>query len=135
MTDGTVEVVEPRVPEGLGIWLRVRTSGQRYRIAPSRDPRQPRLWRLLVYRCTPGGMPHPAEQPWVGAAGTTREDLPATLAAIRADVNAWLAREECHDLRRWLLTADPSPSGRDGSRSDQGRPVPGEATLGARAAP
>ena len=104
--EGAVEVVA-RGPEGLGFFLKVHPSGRLFRVAPSRDPRQPRYWCLVVYRVTPGGGPYPDERAGSGWGGTRREELPATLAAIRADVGAWLARDECRELRHWLLAADP----------------------------
>ena len=102
--DGTVDVVESRDPEGLGLLLKARATGRLYRVRPARDPRQPRFWCVLVYRCQPGGMADPGERPWVGAGGMTRDELPEVFRTIRADVDAWLAQEQCLELRRWLLT-------------------------------
>ena len=102
--DDAIDVVESRTPEGFGFLVKVRASGQVYRVAPARDPRQPRFWCVLVTRCTSGGMADPSERPWIGAGGMTREELPTALAAIRADVGAWLAQESCRELHRWLLT-------------------------------
>jgi len=105
--DETIDLVDPRSPDGLGFLLKARATGRLYRIMPARDPRQPRFWCFMVYRCTPAGVVNPAERPWLGEGGMTREELPAALAAIRADVDAWLAPEQCRELRSWLLATDP----------------------------
>lgn len=105
-----VEVVESRGPEGFGFFVKARSSGQVYRISPARDPRQPRFWCLLVTRCSSAGVADPAERPWLGAGGMTREELPEALAAIRADVGRWLAQDACRELRDWVLSAPPRAS-------------------------
>lgn len=109
MTDDAFEVVESRGPEGFGFFVKVRASGQVYRVAPARDPDQPRFWCLLVTRCSAAGVADPGERPWLGAGGMTREELPTTLAAIRDDVGSWLDQASCKELRRWLLSALPVP--------------------------
>jgi hypothetical protein len=63
----------------------------------------------LVIRCSSAGVPHPGELPWAGGWGTRWEDLATDLALIRADVNAWLAQDQCAGLRSWLMTPDPEP--------------------------
>jgi hypothetical protein len=107
--DDVLEVVESRTPDGLAVLLRARPSGRHYRVAPTRDPRQPRFWCLMVIRCSSAGVPHPSELPWAGGWGTRWEDLATDLALIRADVNAWLAQDQCAGLRSWLMTPDPEP--------------------------
>lgn len=107
--DDAIEVVESRGPEGFGFFVKVRSSGQVYRVAPARDPHQPRFWCLLVTRCSAAGVADPGERPWLGAGGMTREELPTTLATIRDDVGGWLGQESCEELRRWLLSATPVP--------------------------
>lgn len=109
--DDAFDIVESREPGGIGFVLKARASGRRYRVAPARDPRQPRFWCILVYRCSPGGLADPGERPWLGAGGMTREELPEALAAIRADIDAWLAKTDCVELRDWLLDATPVTSG------------------------
>lgn len=104
-----VAVVESRDPEGLGFLLKARESGRLYRVRPARDPRQPRFWCVLVFRCSPAGVPEPDERPWFGAGGIAREELPDVLRAIRADASGWLAQDQCRHLRRWLLTPAPEP--------------------------
>ena len=104
VADDAVDVIEPRIAEGIGFFLKARANGRTYRVAPARDPRQPRFWCILVYRCSSAGVADPDERPWIGPGGMTREELPAALAAIRADVGAWLAQEPCRELREWLLS-------------------------------
>jgi len=118
VTDAAVAIVEPRTVEGLGLQFKAAATGRLYRLVPARVPGQPRFWRFLVFRCMPGGMADPAESPWAIAGTMTREDLPAALEAIRSDVEAWLERPECRELRRWLLSPDagatrPPPAGRE----------------------
>ena len=104
--DDAIDLIEPRSPDGLGFLLKARATGRLYRLMPARDPRQPRFWCFTVYRCTSAGVVNPTERPWLGAGGMTREELPVALAAIHEDVGAWLAKEECHELRTWLLASD-----------------------------
>ena len=105
-----VDLIEPRAPDGLGFLLKARATGRLYRLMPTRDPRQPRFWCFMIFRCTSAGVAAPAERPWTGAGGMTREELPEALAAIRRDVDGWLAQDQCRELRRWLLAADAEPA-------------------------
>ena len=104
--DGPLEVVESRGPDGYAFHFKVRASGQLYRIEPARDPRQPRFWCFRVRRCLKGGMVEPAELPWLGATGMTRDELDAASQAIREDINGWFAAAALSDLRDWVLSAD-----------------------------
>ncbi len=109
--DDAVEIVASSHPEAHGFLLRARATGRMYQVTARRDPRQPRFWCVVVYRCSPGGLADSTEQPWVGPGGLSREDLPAVMEAIRADVGAWLDEAPCRDLRRWLLAPlVPSPA-------------------------
>ena len=110
LMDDVVEVVETRTPDGLAVLLRARPSGRHFRVAPTRDPRQPRFWCFVVFRCSSAGVPQPGELPWAGGWGTRWEDLASSLSEIRADVDGWLAQEQCAGLRAWLLTRDAEPS-------------------------
>lgn len=121
--DGIVDVVESRGPEGFGFLVKVRTSGQLYRIAPARDPRQPRFWCMMIFRCSSAGVADATELPWLGAGGMSRDELPEKLGAIRADVDGWLAEEACGELRRWILEAPPVPALPAAQRVGRARPV------------
>ena len=116
VTESGVDIVESRDHEGLGFLLKARPSGRLFRVRPARDPVQPRFWCVLVFRCSPGGAPDPDERPWVGAGGMTRDEIPAKLATIRADVGAWLAEPQCHELRDWILAHEPAPAPPGASR-------------------
>ena len=105
VTDTAIDVVVPRTPEGLGFQIKVRATGRVFRIEPTRCPGQPRYWCFRIYRCTSAGMADATERPWYGAAGMTRDELPAATQAIRADVEGWLAEEGNRELRGWLLAA------------------------------
>ncbi len=104
MVDVQIDVVDSRDREGFGFLIKARESGRLFRVRPVRDPSQPRFWCVMVYRCMPGGAAEPGERPWVGEGGLTRDELPTVLAEMRADIATWLARDQCRELRRWLLT-------------------------------
>ena len=112
--DDGVEVLETAHPGPHAFLLKARASGRIYRVAPVRDPEQPRFWCVVVSRCSPAGLVDAAEPSWVGPGGIDREDLPAVIGAIRADVDGWLAGAPCRDLRRWLLAPAPDPPARGG---------------------
>ena len=86
-----VEVVEERNADAYGFTVKVLANGLLHRILPVRDPHQPRFWCVVVFRCSPGGIPDASEQPWVGLGGLRREELKETMSAIRADPSSWLA--------------------------------------------
>lgn len=104
-----VEVVGSSSPEGVGFLIKASASGCLFRVAPVRDPRQPRFWSIRVHRCTRAGVADPRELPWMGPGGMSREQLPDAFATIRADVGAWLAQPDCRNLRTWLLAQIPDP--------------------------
>ena len=98
-----VEVVEDRNAEAYGFTVKVLANGLLHRILPVRDPHQPRFWCVVVFRCSPGGVPDAAEQPWVGLGGLRREELKETMSAIRANPSSWLAEAAHGQLRDWML--------------------------------
>jgi hypothetical protein len=108
-----VEVVEERNADAYGFTVKVLANGLLYRILPVRDPHQPRFWCVVVFRCSPGGVPDASEQPWVGLGGLRREELKETMSAIRANPSSWLAETAHGQLRDWMLAgtpvADPAP--------------------------
>jgi len=119
--DDAVDVVGSNTPEGVGFLIKARESGCLFRIAPARDPRQPRFWCVRVHRCTRAGVADPREMPWMGPGGMSREELPEAFATIRADIGAWLGQQQCRDLRRWLLAQVPDPPAIPLSGTDRGR--------------
>jgi hypothetical protein len=104
-----IEIIEERPPDAYGFTLKTRANGLLHRILPLRDPRQPRFWCVVVYRCSSGGLPDPNERPWIGPGGLKREDLRETMGAIRADPTAWLADAAHGPLREWILAAGTEP--------------------------
>ena len=104
-----VEVIDERHPDAYGFTVKARGNGRLHRVVPARDPRQPRFWCVVVYRCTPSGLPDASERPWLGRGGLRREDLPDAMLAIRADPGAWLAEEAHRALREWMLAPTPEP--------------------------
>jgi hypothetical protein len=98
-----VEVVEERNADAYGFTVKVLANGLLHRILPVRDPHQPRFWCVVVFRCSPGGVPDASEQPWVGLGGLRREELKDTMSAIRANPSSWLAETAHGRLRDWML--------------------------------
>ena len=98
-----VEVVEERNADAYGFTVKVLANGLLHRILPVRDPHQPRFWCVVVFRCSPGGIPDASEQPWVGLGGLRREELKETMSAIRADPSSWLAETAHGKLRDSML--------------------------------
>jgi hypothetical protein len=104
-----VEVVEERNADAYGFTVKVLANGLLHRILPVRDPHQPRFWCVVVFRCSPGGIPDASEQPWVGLGGLRREELKETMSAIRANPSSWLAETAHGQLRDWMLAPGPVP--------------------------
>jgi hypothetical protein len=111
-----VEVVEERNADAYGFTVKVLANGLLHRILPVRDPHQPRFWCVVVFRCSPGGVPDATEQPWVGLGGLRREELKETMSAIRANPSSWLAETAHGQLRDWMLA--PSPATAPPARRD-----------------
>lgn len=104
--DGRLTVVPSRGGDGLGVSVKVERTGRVFRIEPARDPRAPRFWCLRIYHGGAVVDADAAEAPWWGAGGMTRADLPAVIAAIRADPTAWLSHSARSGLREWMLGID-----------------------------
>jgi hypothetical protein len=109
------EIVGPHQPGAYGFVVRVRATGRLYRITPARDPREPRFWCVVVYRCAASGLPDAAEPPWIGVAGMRREDLRDAMAGIRDDVGGWLTTTARPEFRTWFLAPpDSAPTAAPG---------------------
>lgn len=109
MTDGEIDVVAPRAPEGLSLVLKPHHGARLYKIVPVRDPNQPRFWCLIVLRCTRSGAVEENEDPWIIADSLTRDRLPAALSDIQNNLSDWLADDRHQALRGWLLERLPDP--------------------------
>ena len=112
-----VEVVEERNTDGYGFMVKVLANGLLHRILPVRDPHQPRFWCVVVFRCSPGGVPDASEQPWVGLRGLRREELKDTMSAIRANPSSWLAETAHGQLRDWMLAPAPIAAPAEGRQA------------------
>jgi hypothetical protein len=126
MDDVRIEAVELRGAGGLGVFLRVGSDQRLYRVAPVRDPQQPRFWCLAVFACSACGIPETGSAIWAGWWGSTQGELPGLLDAIKADAGAWLAEEQCLSLREKLLQPRPPvrlPAPRAHRQSGSERPV------------
>ena len=104
-----LDVVGEQRPDAYAFTLKARRTGRIYRVAPYRDPDQPRFWCIAVTRCSPGGLPDISARSWIGPCGLRREDLKETLGAIRADPARWLAVATRARLRAWMLAGDGEP--------------------------
>lgn len=102
-----VEVIELRTAGGLGVFLRVGDEQRLTRVAPVRDPNQPRFWCLAAFECSSCGIPVSGAAVWAGYWGSPQGALPELLGAIRKDAAVWLAGDECAALREWLLQPRP----------------------------
>jgi hypothetical protein len=111
-----VEVVEERNTDAYGFMVKVLANGLLHRILPVRDPHQPRFWCVVVFRCSPGGVPDASEQPWVGLRGLRREELKDAMSAIRANPSSWLAETAHGQLRDWMLAAAPVAAPAEGQQ-------------------
>lgn len=107
MNDRSIRVIELRGAGGLGLFLRVGDDQRLYRVAPVRDPHQPRFWCLAAFECSSCGIPVTGTAIWAGAWGSAHHELAGLLDAIKADADAWLAEEECAQLRELLLQPRP----------------------------
>jgi hypothetical protein len=111
-----IEILSERESGGFGFTMRTTANAHLHRVLPLRDPDQPRFWCVVVVRCTPGGLPDRAEPAWIGLRGLRREELAATMGAIRADVPGWLAEPAQAQLRAWVLAAAEETSVADVAR-------------------
>lgn len=107
MGELNVEVIELRGAGGLGVFLRVNDDQRLFRVAPVRDPNQPRFWCLAAFECSSCGIPVSGSAIWAGWWGSAPGDLPAILDSIKADAADWLLEEQCAGLRRLLLEPRP----------------------------
>lgn len=103
--DRKLTIITSRGGDGLGISLKVESTGRVFRIEPTRDPNQPRFWCFRVFRCTSAGVISQTDRSWWGPGGMTRADLPAAVDAIRTDPDRWLAGADLVELREWILAA------------------------------
>jgi hypothetical protein len=107
MDEQHVQVIELRGNGGLGVFLRVGDDQRLYRVAPVRDPSQPRFWCLAAFECSSCGIPVSGSAIWAGWWGSSQIELPGILNTIKADAGAWLADEQCANLRRILQQPRP----------------------------
>ena len=117
-----IEVIAQRDATAYGFTVRAQANGLLHRITPMRDPRQPRYWCVVVFRCSSAGVPDAAERPWIGPGGLRRDELKETLEAIRANPSAWLAEAAHHALRAWMLDPQATPPARPSPAPQHGRP-------------
>jgi hypothetical protein len=128
MEEMRIQVIELRGSGGLGVFLRVGDDQRLFRVAPVRDPQQPRFWCLAAFECSSCGIPVSGSAIWAGWWGSSHGELPGILDAIKADAALWLMEKECAGLRQILLQPRPPltlPLARVSRRDDDRRaPVP-----------
>lgn len=133
MDDMQVQVIELRGSGGLGVFLRVGDDQRLFRVAPVRDPNQPRFWCLAAFECSSCGIPVTGTAIWAGWWGSSHGELPAILDTIKADAADWLREEQCAGLRKILLEPRPplaiplARAARRGAEDQGGRAVMAEA--------
>ena len=66
MDNTRIEAIELRGSAGLGVYLRVGDDQRLFRVAPVRDPRQPRFWCLAAFECSACGIPLTGDAIWAG---------------------------------------------------------------------
>lgn len=118
MADSPIQSIELRGSAGLGVFLRVGEDQRLFRVAPVRDPRQPRFWCLAAYECSACGIPLTGDAIWAGWWGSAPGELPALLDALRRDGPTWPNCADGEALRRILLQPRPplpATPGRAGS--------------------
>jgi hypothetical protein len=107
MEDKSVHVIELRGSGGLGLFLRVGDEARLFRVAPVRDPNQPRFWCLAAFECSSCGIPVTGTAIWAGAWGSAHHELSGLLDTIKDDAEGWLAEAECAKLRALLMQPRP----------------------------
>jgi hypothetical protein len=107
-TTGTLATIDEHLPGAFSFRIKATASGALFLVLPQRDPEQPRFWCVVVVKCAPGGLVDSSELGWMGKQGLRREELAETMAAIRTDVDSWLAEPSQSRLRTWVLTSHPS---------------------------
>lgn len=107
MDDKQIQVIELRGTGGLGVFLRIGDDQRLFRVAPVRDPNQPRFWCLAAFECSSCGIPVSGSAIWAGWWGSSQGELPGILDTIKADAAVWLLEEQCVDLRKLLMQTRP----------------------------
>lgn len=105
---GTLATIDEHLPGAFGFRIKATESGAMFLVLPQRDPSQHRFWCVVVVKCAPGGLVDASETGWMGRQGLRREELAETMAAIRVDIDRWLAEPSQAGLKTWVLTARPS---------------------------
>jgi hypothetical protein len=107
INDSRIEAIELRGSAGLGVYLRVEDDQRVYRVAPVRDPRQPRFWCLAAFECSACGIPLTGDAIWAGWWGSASGELPALLDALRSTDITWPRDADGDALREALLQPRP----------------------------
>ena len=90
--------------------IKIVARGDRFVIMPHRDPEQPRWWCVVVAKWAAGGPRDPAAAGVIAQRQLGRDELTERLAAMRTNLDAWLAEPSRQLLTAWLLTGPPAPS-------------------------
>lgn len=109
MMSAAIEVMPAKAAGRLAIDLKVTATGSLFRIAPVRDPQEPRYWCIAVRKCVSGGMIDASEPAWIDRPGHPWDDIAGMIEEIRDDVLGWLETTERRQLRAWLMSSTPAP--------------------------
>jgi hypothetical protein len=110
MADTTpIATIDAHERDALAFRIKIVSSGALFLVMPHRDPEQPRWWCVVVAKCAPGGMVDSSEAGYIAQRHLNRNELADTLAAIRTNLDAWLAEPSREPLTAWLLTSPPTP--------------------------
>jgi hypothetical protein len=107
MDETRIEAIEMRGSAGLGVFLRVGEDQRIFRVAPVRDPRQPRFWCLAAFECSTCGIPLTGDAIWAGWWGSSSGELPGLLDALRSAETSWPRDADGEALRQVLLQPRP----------------------------
>jgi hypothetical protein len=117
------EIADLRVPEGLALYIRANPSNWLFRVAPVRDPDQPRLWCLFVEQCSRIGVTGGTFEQHVSMRGMSRQELLDTLTEIRSAPESWLSGTDQRELSSWLHQACGAPRPGDDQFTRRGETV------------
>jgi len=112
----SVATIDEHLPGAFAFRIKITESGALFSVRPHRDPGQPRFWCVVVVKCAPGGLIDSDEDGRIVRRNLRRDELAETMAAIRTDLQGWLAEPALQSLRVWLLESsaslpvDPQPA-------------------------
>lgn len=111
-----LEVTPTPKLSGLALVFRITGDRRLFRLAPLRDPREPRFWGLAVYPCLESGLQEPGPPIWAGCWGSPRNDLKVVLDNVQDNIDRWMSGDQCHGLRTVLSALPPAAPDRNANK-------------------